>query len=114
MQAIRSLPKFDGLLRREPVPDSNPQFLDTLDAPDAGRQVGTKQTAVGRFISESANCSQTQVDRGGCQFPGLKVDTVTEHHGPIERQPGLRTVPFDELLDRMAISALSVGRTEAV
>jgi len=53
MQAIRSLPEFQGLLWCEPVPEPNSQFPDTVDAPDAGGQVRTEQTAVGRVIFES-------------------------------------------------------------
>ena len=86
----------------------------TFNAQKASGHVRAEQTAVGRLIAEPPYCSKAEVDRSGCQFPGLKVDAVAKHHCPIERQSGLRTVPFDELIHSVAISTLSVRGTEAI
>src|SRR5262249_22056331 len=41
-------------------------------------------------------------------------DAVSEHDNPVEREPGLRTVPGDELANRVVVGALAAGGRESV
>jgi hypothetical protein len=52
------------LVGSQPIPDAHSMLLYSLDSPDSGRKIGTQKSAVRRFIRESANSGETQVDRG--------------------------------------------------
>lgn len=61
-----------------------------------------------------AHRAETETDRLGCQMARLEVDPITEDDRFDEGEPRLRTIPFNEFLDRMAVSPLCIYRTEAV
>ncbi len=47
-------------------------------------------------------------------MPRFQVYAIPEDNGLTEREPRLRAVPFDELLDRVPVASLSIDRTEGV
>jgi hypothetical protein len=44
----------------------------------------------------------------------FEVNPVPEHDGTVEREAGLRTVPGDELANRVVVGSLAAGRRQAV
>jgi hypothetical protein len=44
----------------------------------------------------------------------FEVNPVPEHDGAVEREAGLRTVPGDELANRVVVGSLAAGRRQAV
>ena len=42
------------------------------------------------------------------------MNPVSEHDGAVEREAGLRTVPGDELANRVVVGSLAAGRRQAV
>jgi len=87
---------------------------DSLDPSYAGSQVWAEQTAIGGFVSETPHRAEAEIDGAGCQMPRFQVHAISKDNGLTEREPRLRAVPFDELLDRVPVASLSIDRTEAV
>ena len=46
--------------------------------------------------------------------PLFEVISIAEHDGAVESEAGLRTVPGDELADRVLVGSLAAGRRQAV
>ena len=111
---VRCIPESLGLLRSLPISKANADLLDSLDTSYAGGQVWAEQTAVGRFLSEAPHRVEAEIDSAGRQLPRFQVYAISEDNGLTEREPRLRAVPFDELLDRVPVPSLSIDRTEAV
>jgi len=61
---VRGIEQGPGLLGGQPVPESDSQLPGSLDAPNAGRRLWAHQTGIGSFVSQSAYCSQSQIDGG--------------------------------------------------
>ena len=59
------------LVGSQPIPDAHSMLLYSLDSPDSGRKIGTQKSALRRFIRESPNSGEMQVDRAF----GLSTDT---------------------------------------
>jgi hypothetical protein len=112
--SVRRIPGPLRLLRSQPVAESDPDLLDSLDASYASSQVWAQQTTVGRFVSEAAHRAEAKVDGAGSQTPRFQVYAIPENNGLAEREPRLRAVPFNEFFDRVSVASLSVDRTEAV
>lgn len=110
----RCLPEGASLLRREPIAQPDSELFDSLDAADAGRKIRAEPPAVRGFVGEPPDSAEAQVDGAGREIPGLEVHTISQDHRTAERDPRLGTVPFDELVDRVLVPTLRVGRTEAV
>jgi hypothetical protein len=102
-----------SLLRREPVPQTNPKSAHALDPSDAGGELRTEQPGIGRFIGHSAHRRESQVDRGRSKVSLFEVDPIAEHDGAVERQARFRAIPRDELPDGMVVRALA-GRGQAI
>jgi hypothetical protein len=88
-----------GLIRTQPIAQPDTEFLCSLHAANAGRQLGTQQTGISSLICQSPHGGQSQVNNGRSQVTGFQLQLVTEDDGPVEGQSGLRTVPSDEIVD---------------
>src|SRR5258708_34166983 len=75
--AIRRLQKRVSLLCRQPVSKANPQFLHTLDAANASREIRTEQAAIGGFVREPPHSAQAEVDRSWSQLTGIPDNSCT-------------------------------------
>jgi len=106
--------KPSPLFDRQPVPDAQTQPPDTLDAPDASREFRTEEPRIGGLVRNATHRGETEVDGGRRVRALFEVDAVPQHDGTIEREPWLRAVPADELVDRVAVRPLTAGRREAV
>jgi hypothetical protein len=42
------------------------------------------------------------------------MDAITQNHCSVERQPGLGAIPFNELVHRVTVAALGIGRREGI
>jgi hypothetical protein len=78
-----------------------------LDPANACRQLRTEETGIGRLICDPSDGSEPEIDRGGRVVVLLEMDAIAEHDRAVERQPRLRTVPGDELGDRVVVGTLA-------
>ncbi len=99
-----------ALFGREPVAEAYAQPPHAFDAADAGGQFGAQQAGVGRLIGDTPNGSKSEVDGRWCEALLFEMDSVAEHYGPVESQPGLGTVPVHELVNRVIVGSLCAGR----
>ena len=111
--SIGYLPERRRLARCKPVAQTRAQLADTFNAMDAGGQFRAQQSRVSRLVSQPSHGRHSHVDRPGRQAAILQVNPIPHHHGFVEGQAWFRTVPGDELIDRMLVSAPRVRRTEA-
>jgi hypothetical protein len=95
------------------VSQPHPEAPHALHAPNAGRQLWTEETGVDRLVGDASNGREPQVDRGRRVLMRLEVDAIAEHDRAVERQPRFRTVPGDELGDRMVVG-LGHGHTSSI
>lgn len=51
---VRCLPQRLSLLRRQPVPQADSEFLHALDASNTGGQIGAEEAAVGCLVGATA------------------------------------------------------------
>lgn len=58
--------------------------------------------------------AQAQIDGARREFPSVEVNAVAQHNGAVEREARFRTVPLHELVNGVPMTALSIGRREAV
>ena len=103
-----------GLFGRQPVAQPHAQFSNALHAPNAGRQLRAQQASVGGLVSEPSHGRQPSVDRIGRKAANLKVNSVAGDYRLVERQAWLGTVPLNEFINRVSISALRLGRAKAI
>src|SRR5258708_16846165 len=80
---------------------------------DAGSQCGAQQPSVGCLVSQRAHSCQSDVDGSGSEAALLQVKPITQNHCFVECQSWIRTVPGNELVNSMLISAPRIRRTEA-
>jgi len=92
--------------RGEPIPEPHTEFLDTLHTSNPCGQLGTEQASVRSLISESPNSRESSIDCPGCQMTIFQADAIPGHNGFVERQTRLRTIPLNEVIDGVAITAL--------
>jgi hypothetical protein len=111
---IGRLQQARALLRGEPVPEPNAKLSQSMNPPDAGSQIGAQQSAVGGLVSETAHGSEAQIDRARSKPPRLEIGPVPENNDSVERQARLRAVPFDELVNRVAVTALGFEAGKAI
>ena len=80
---------------------------------DAGGQLRTQQAGVSRLVSQPSHSSHSHVDRPGREAALFQVKPIAQDHCFVEGQSWFRTVPGDELIDSVLISAPRVRRTKA-
>jgi hypothetical protein len=103
-----------ALFDRQPVAKTYTELLYAFDSPDACCKIRTEQTAVGGFISEAAYRPMAQIYSARREVTAFEVDAITQNHCSVERQPRLGAVPFNELVHRVTVAALGIGRCEAI
>jgi len=91
---------------RQPISETHSQPPDTFHAPYACREVRTEESAIGRFIRQSAYRRQSSVDRRLGKWAVFECDPVPCDHGLVERETTLRAVPVDEFANGMVVRAL--------
>jgi hypothetical protein len=95
--------------------EANCQHLGSLYA-DLDFKIASEAEARERLlqIPHPPNCGEPKVDRGG-RIPTLfEVNPVPEYDGAVEGEAGLRTVPVDELANRVVVGLLAAGGRQAV
>jgi hypothetical protein len=112
--AVRSSPEREALLNSQPVAQANAPIPHPLDATNPSGEIGTQQAGVGCLIGEAPNGAQAQIDGSRGKQAGLKVAAIAENHRSVQGQSRFRAVPIDELVNRVAISALAVDTRLAV
>ena len=78
-----------SLLRREPVAQADAEPAHALHPSNPGRQFGTEQAGIGRFVRHAPYRREPQVDRGRGIVSLFEVDPIAEHDGAVEREPRL-------------------------
>jgi hypothetical protein len=106
--AVRGSPEREALLNSQPVAQAHAQIPDPPDATNPSGEIGAQQTGVGCLIGETPNGAQAQIDGSRGKEAGLKVAAIAENHRSVQGQSRFRAVPIDELIDRVAVSALAV------
>ena len=97
------------LLGCEPLAKTDAEPAHAFHAPNPGRQLGTEQAGIGRFVCDAADGGEPQVDRRGRIVLLFEVDPVAKHDRTVEREPRLRALPGDGLSDRMVVGALTLA-----
>jgi hypothetical protein len=95
----------------EPVPQAYTDFLHAFDPSDTRGQIRAQEPAVGGFIGQAADGSQSKVNRPLSEMSGLKMNSISEDDGPAERKPRLRAVPFHEFVDGVPVTTLGLSRS---
>ena len=108
------LEHFRTLLCAQPITGTEPELLDSFDAADPSGQLRTEQTGIGGFVSETAHGCKLLVDGVGGQMPRFQVHAIAHDHDAIEGQPRLRTIPGNELVDRILVYSSRCWRPETV
>jgi hypothetical protein len=112
--AIWCLPESLALVGRQPVAKAHTELFDALHSPYPGCQVGAEKAAICSFVCETPDCSKSKVDGARGKIARLQMHPVPDDHRLAERQPRFRAIPFHEFVDRMPVTALSVGTRKAV
>ncbi len=81
---VRRLPQRLPLLRRQPVPQTDSEFLHALDAPDSSGQIGAEETTVGCLVGETPNGTEAQIDGTGSEFARFEMHAVAQNHRLVE------------------------------
>jgi hypothetical protein len=81
MFTVGRTPQFLRLLRGEPIPEPDSELLDALDASNAGGQIGTQKPAIRRFVGETADGPEPEIDRTRSQVARFQVDAIPEDNG---------------------------------
>ena len=102
------------MLRCQPVSKTNTDPPHSLHAADTGRQFGTQEPRVGRLVRDAPDGGQPKIDRSRCVSALFEVNPIPEHDGAVEREAGLRTVPGNELADRVVVGALPAGGCQGI
>jgi hypothetical protein len=71
---------------------------------NVGCQIGTQETAIGRFVCKTSYCAKTEVDCTRCQLPGFEMRAIAHNDCPIESQARFGTIPVHELIDGVTIT----------
>src|SRR5205807_501514 len=66
------------------------------------------------LVRDAPDRGEPKIDRGRRIFALFEVNPVPEHDGAVEREAGLRTVPGDELANRVIVGSLAARRRQAV
>jgi hypothetical protein len=103
-----------ALCRRQPVAEAHADASEPLHAADPRSQFRTEQTGIGSLVRDPANCCEAQIDRGRRVVALLEVNAIAQDHRAVEREPGLRAIPCDELANGVLVGALPTGGGEAV
>ena len=101
-------------MRRQPVSDADSELFGPLHPTNAGGEFWAEQTAVGCFICEPTNRSQTHVDGRCGQLTGFELQPITQNDGFVEGKPRFRAIPCNEVVDRESIGSLRIGRAKRV
>ena len=112
--AIRCSPERLRLFRSQPVPEAYAQLSHAFNAADTGCQVGTKKTTIGCFTGETAHRTEAEVNRPRSELSGLQMRAIAQDDRSVQRQSGFRTIPVDELVDRVSIASLGFWAGETV
>ena len=96
----------------EPISQAYADPANAFDATNVGGKFRTEQSRVGGLVGNPSNRCQAEVDRGRCQLPLLKEDSVSEYDRPIEREPRFRTVPVDEFGNRARRTAIRFWKSD--
>jgi hypothetical protein len=107
-------PKCVPLFRRQPVAQSDSQFLDAFDAPDSRGQICAQEATLCRLVCQAANCAKPEVDCTWGEMTGLEVHAVADNHSLAKRQPWFGAVPVHKFVNRVAIAALSIRAGQAI
>jgi len=102
------------LIGGEPIAQADSKAPNAFHSPNAGGEFGTEKAGISGLVGDPADGGQPQVDRRGRVMTLLQVNAIAQNHRPVEREARLRTVPFDELADRVVVRPLTAGRCEAV
>jgi len=108
------LEHFRTLLRAQPIPGPEPELLDSLDAANPSRQLGTQQAGVGGFVSQATHGCKLLVDGVGGRMPRFQVHAIAHHDDAVEGQSRLGAVPGDELVDGVLVDSTRSWRAEAI
>jgi hypothetical protein len=106
---IRTLPKAARFVCGEPITEPHAQLLGAFDSPDAGCQLWAEQAGICRFIRQTADRRKSAIDRGRREATVLEENAKARDHYFVKGEPWLRTIPLNELIDGMSITALDSG-----
>ncbi len=102
------------LFRRQPVPKPDANAPHAFDTTNPGGQFGTQQTCIRSLVRDTADSCQPQIDGRRGVLAVLEVDPITKNHRTVEREAGFRTIPGDELANRVVVGALTAGGRQGV
>ena len=108
-QRRRALEEPPALLRRQPVSEAHADAPHSFHSTDTRRQFGTQEAGIGRLVGDAPDGGQPKIDRGRRISALFEVNPVSKHDGAVEREARLRTVPGDELANRMVVGALAAS-----
>jgi len=98
----------------EPIAKSHSDLLDAFHPPYAGGQVSAEETRIRSLVRKPAHCTQSQIDSARRKFTCFEVNPVPHYNGSVKGEPRFGAVPFHKLVNREPVSALSIGRRQAV
>ena len=103
---VGHLPQRRSLARCKPLAQTRAQLADTFNPMDSGGQFRAQQSTVSRLICHSPHGGHSYVDCCRCEAALFQVKPVPQSHRFVECQSRFRTIPGDELMDRMLVPVL--------
>jgi hypothetical protein len=104
--------KAHTLLCGKPIANRHTQPFGTLHAANSCRQIGAQEPAIRCLIRQPSDCREPQVNGGRSIVLLFERDPVPGDYGLVEGEPRFRTVPVDELSDRMIVGPLRTWRSQ--
>src|SRR5580658_1543468 len=112
--AVGSLPECKTLLGAQPVAETDSEISYALYPANPSSQIGAQEAGVCCLTGETADGAQSMVDGSRRELACFEVGAIAENHRSVQSKTGLRAVPIDEFVDRVAISTLAVDTGQAV
>lgn len=101
-------PESRRLFQGQPVSQAHSEFLYALYAADARSEGGAEKAAIGGLVCKTPHDTEAQVDRTRRQIARLRVESIAKDHRTVAGEPRLGAVPFDEFVNGVTDTALSI------
>jgi len=103
--SIGYLPESRRLAYCKPVAQTRAQLANSLNPMDAGGQFRAQQSTIGCLVRQASHGRHSHIDCPGSQAALFQMEPMAQYYCFVEGQSRFRTVPGDELVDGILISA---------
>jgi hypothetical protein len=106
--------ELDLFLADNQFPNRTPSFFTPLTRRIPAASSGlSKPASAASYANRRTAASLTLIVPAWCQIARFQMNSVPQHNSAIEREPRFRTVPFNEFVDGVPVTALRFRRSKA-